>query len=103
LSVAGMTAAKADVIRIAIVAAENQADYANNVALIPTFEALLKKGTDLKAAYFGTDAEKLTFVTTSVWPNEADIKSVTDTADWKAAAAKLKHKTYTVEIFQVVP
>src|SRR5271166_1448119 len=102
-SVAGMTAARADVIRVAIVVAENQADYASNAALVPTFEALLKKATDIKAAYSDTDAEKLTIVTTSVWPNEADIKSVTDTADWKAAAAKLKHKIYSVEIFQVVP
>jgi hypothetical protein len=101
-AVAGATTVKADVIRVALVVAENQADYANNAALVPTFVALLKKG-GIKAAYSGTDAAKLTIATTSVWANEADIKSVTDTADWKAAAGKLKYKTYSSEVFQVVP
>ncbi len=101
--VAGIPAAKADVIRIATVVAENQADYANNAALVPTFVAMLKKASAVKATYSGTDAGKLTITTTSVWPTEADIKSVTDTADWKAAAGKLKYKTYTAELFEVVP
>ena len=65
--------------------------------------ALLKKGTGVKATWSGIDAAKLTIVTTSVWPEESDIKSATDTAEWKATAAKLKYKTYTPEIFQVVP
>jgi len=99
----GAPAARADVIRIATVVAENQTDYANNAALVPTFVALLKKGSAVKASYSGTDAGKLTITTTSVWPTEADIKSVTDTADWKAAAGKLKYKTYTAEVFEVVP
>ena len=51
----------------------------------------------------GTDAGKLTIVTTSVWGAESDIKSVTDTAEWKAAASKLKYKTYTAEVLQLVP
>ena|SRR5271166_1663209 len=72
-SIAGMTAANADVLRIATVVAANQADYDNNVALIPTLAALLNKGTGIKSVYFGTDAAKLTLVTTSVWPSEADI------------------------------
>src|SRR5208283_267510 len=42
-TVAGLAAAKADVIRIAIVVAGSDADYKNNVALLPTFEELLKK------------------------------------------------------------
>ena len=83
--------------------AENQADYANNAALVPGFVAMLKKATAVKATWSGTDAAKMTIVTTSVWPQESDIKSLTDTADWKAAAGKLKYKTYTAEIFQVVP
>jgi hypothetical protein len=101
--VAGAPAAKADVIRIATVVAENQADYANNAALVPAFVALLKKASVVKATYSGIDAGKLTITTTSVWPTAADIKTVTDTADWKAAAGKLKYKTYTAEVFEVVP
>jgi hypothetical protein len=96
-------AARADVIRVATVVAENQADYANNAALVPAFEAMLKKAPAVKATASGTDAAKLTIVTTSVWAQESDIKSATDTAEWKATAGKLKYKTYTAEIFQLVP
>ncbi len=98
-----VAAARADVIRVATVVAENQADFANNAALVPTFAGLLKKAPAVKATWSGTDAAKLTIITTSVWAQESDIKSLTDTADWKAAAGKLKYKTYTAEIFQVVP
>jgi hypothetical protein len=101
--VAAAPAARADVIRIATVVAENPADYEANAALVPAFVALLKKAPVVKATYSGTDAGKLTITTTSVWPSAADIKSVTDTADWKAAAGKLKYKTYTAEVFEVVP
>ena len=100
---AGAPAANADVVRVATVVAENQADVDNNAALVPTFVALLKKAPVVKASYSGTDAGKLTIVTTSVWGAESDIKSVTDTAEWKAAAGKLKYKTYTAEVLQVVP
>jgi hypothetical protein len=102
-SAAGAPAARADVIRVATVVAENQADFASNAALVPTFVELLKKAPAIKATYSGTDAAKLTIVTTSVWAQESDIKSVTDTAEWKATAAKLKYKTYTAEILQAVP
>jgi hypothetical protein len=95
-------AARADVIRVATVVAENPTDFANNVALVPTFAGLLKKAPAIKATFSGTDEAKLTIVTTSVWAQESDIKSVTDTPEWKAAAGKLKYKTYTAEIFQVV-
>jgi hypothetical protein len=98
---AGLTAAKADVIRVALVVADKQADYDSNVALAPTFDALLKKAAGVKTAYVGTDAGKLTIMSSSVWPDEAAIKALTDSADWKAAAGKLKYKTYTVEIFQI--
>jgi hypothetical protein len=96
-------AARADVIRVATVVAENQADFASNAALVPTFVELLKKSPAIKATYSGTDAAKLTIVTTSVWAQESDIKSVTDSAEWKATAGKLKYKTYNAEILQVVP
>lgn len=101
--IAGLTPAKADVFRTAIAVAENQADYENNVALLPTFAELLKKGTGVKAVYAGTDAAKLTVTTTSVWANEADVASVTGTAEWKAAAAKIKAKSYAGEVFQLIP
>jgi hypothetical protein len=102
-TLAGATTAKADIIRIALVVADNQADYANNAALVPTFAALLKKSPAIKATHSGTDAAKLTITTTSVWASEADLKSVTDTAEWKATAGKLKYKTYNAEVFEVVP
>nr|WP_294531325.1 hypothetical protein [uncultured Rhodopila sp.] len=100
---AGAPAAHADVIRVATVVAENEADFTANAALVPTFVALLKKAPAVKASFSGTDAGKLTIVTTSVWPEESAIKSVTDTAEWKAAAGKLKYKTYTAEVLQLVP
>jgi len=37
----------------------------------------------------------------SVWDSEADAKAATSTDEWKAVAAKLKAKTYTVEILEV--
>ena len=40
----GLTAAKADVLRVVVVVAESEADYANNAALLPTFVELMKKG-----------------------------------------------------------
>ena len=99
---AGLTAAKADVMLVATVVAENQADYDNNAALVPAFAKMLQKGP-VKATYSGVDSAKHTIITTSVWANEADIKKVTDTAEWKAAAGKLKYKAYTAEVFQVSP
>jgi hypothetical protein len=93
--------ARADVIRIAVVVAESKADYDNNAALVPTFAALLKKGA--KAVYAGTDAAKMSITTTSVWSNEAAIAAVVGGDDWKAAAAKLKGKPYTAEVFEIVP
>jgi len=50
-SAAGLTAAKADVIRIAIVAAGSQADYDSNLPFTDTFKDLLKKGKGVKAVY----------------------------------------------------
>ena len=98
-----LTAAKADVLRIAIVPADNEADYANNAALAPTFEALLKKGKGVKDVHVGVDAAKFTIASSSVWANADDIKSVTDTAEWKATVGKLKAKPFTPEVFQIAP
>ena len=99
-TVAGFTAAKADVIRVAIAVADSQADYESNAALLPTFAELFKKGK-AKAEYVGTDAAKMTIMSTSVWASEADVTAVTGSADWKAAAGKLKAKTYNTEVFEL--
>jgi hypothetical protein len=98
---AGLTAAKADVIRVALVVAGNPADYASNAAMAPAFDALLKKAAGVKTAYVGVDMANLTIMSASVWPDEATAKALTDSADWKAAAGKLKYKIYTVEFFQI--
>jgi hypothetical protein len=100
---AGVTTANADVIRVAVVTADSKADYDNNAALVATFEALLKKGAGVKGVYAGTDAEKMSITTTSVWGSASEVEAVTSTADWKAAAAKLKAKTYNTEIFELAP
>jgi len=102
-TIAAHTAAKADVLRIAVVVADSAADYANNAALLPTFAALLKKGAGVKEVYVGTDAAKMTIATTSVWANESDIAAVTGSAEWKAAAGKLKSKPFTPEVLQITP
>jgi len=101
-TVASLTAAKADVLRVAIVVADSAADYSSNAATAPTFVAMLKKGgaTNVTA---GTDEAKMTVVTTSVWPSEAALTAVTGSAEWKAEAAKLKAKSYVIEVFQIAP
>jgi hypothetical protein len=97
----GVTAARADMIRDAIVIADNKGDYDANKALLPTFADLLKKG-GAKAVYVGSDDAKMAITSTSVWGSQAEIDAVTGTADWKAAAGKLKYKTYTPEVFQLM-
>jgi len=99
---AGLTAAKADVVRVAIVMADSAADYAANAAMAPTFVAMLKKG-GAKDVVGGTDEAKMAIMTTSVWPDEAAITAVTGSADWKAEAAKLKAKSYVIEVFKIAP
>jgi uncharacterized lipoprotein NlpE involved in copper resistance len=100
-TIAGLTAAKADVVRIAIVTADNQADFDKNNAMSETAKALLMKGNGVKAVYILADPAKLTVASVSVWPSEADVHSVTDTANWKSFAGTLKSKTYTVEVFEL--
>jgi hypothetical protein len=98
---AGLSSAKADVIRVAVVTADSQADYDNNAALVPGFAALLKKSA--KAVYAGTDASHMAITTTSVWASEADLAALTGSAEWKAMAEKLKAKSYTIGVFQLTP
>jgi hypothetical protein len=102
-AVAGMTAAKADVIRVAIVTADSQGDYAANAALVPGFEALLKKGAGNKAVYAGTDPAKMSITTTSVFATAAQATDATSSPEWKAEAAKLKAKSYVIELFDLTP
>jgi hypothetical protein len=106
-TIAGLTPVKAEVLRIVLVVADNATDYATNVALLPTLTALLKKGTGVKDVHVGTDAAKMSIATSSVWADEADISSVTGTADWKAATDKLSKPIapYRVitEVFQITP
>ena len=99
---AAISVAKADVLRVAIVEAENEADFKSNVALLPTFADLLKKG-GAKAVVVGSDAEHKAIATSSVWESAADLAKFTGSDDWKAAAGKLKRKTYTTEVFEVAP
>ena len=89
-TIAGLTAAKADVVRIAIVTADNQADFDKNNAMSETAKALLMKGNGVKAVYILADPAKLTVASVSVWPSEADIHSVTDSAEWKSSQRYLK-------------
>jgi hypothetical protein len=96
-----LTVAYADVLRIAVVVAESEADYTNNAKLVPTFEALLKKGTGVKDVHVGMDPSKMTIASSSVWPSADAIKSVTDTAEWKATVGKLKSKPFTPEVLQL--
>jgi len=85
-----------------IVVAETPADYASNVQLVPTFGAILRKVAGVKDVHMGLDADNLAITSSSVWPDAASMRSVTDTAEWKATAAKLKSKPLTVQIFQIV-
>jgi hypothetical protein len=98
-----LSAANADVLRVAVVAADSKADYDNNVALLPAFAALLKKGAGVKGVFAGTDPDKMSITTSSAWSAASDVSAVTDSADWKALAAKLKVKTYNTEIFELAP
>jgi hypothetical protein len=69
---ASVTAARADVVRIALSAAASQADYDSNAPISPAAEELLKKAKGLKAIYMINDAAKMTRGSVSVWDNEAD-------------------------------
>ena len=68
---AGLTAAKADVIRIALVVSDNKADYDSNAAMAATFDALLKKAAGVKTAYVGVDAVDMTIMSASVWRDQS--------------------------------
>ena len=99
---AAASIARADVLRIAIVEADNAADYTANVALLPTFADLMKKG-GAKDVVVGSDAAHNAITTSSVWASAEELAKVTGSDAWKATAAQLKHKSYTAEVFQVAP
>jgi predicted Rossmann-fold nucleotide-binding protein len=100
--IAGVNSARADVLRVAIVIADSAADNTANAALLPTFASLLSKGGG-KDVMTGVDAGKMAIVSTSVWANEAAVTAVTGSDAWKAEAAKLKAKSYVINIFQITP
>ncbi len=99
---AAISVAKADVLRVAIVEADNEADFKSNAALLPTLADLLKK-LGAKSVVAGTDAEHMAIATSTVWGSAADIAKVAGSDEWKAAAGKLKRKSYTTEVFEVAP
>jgi hypothetical protein len=101
ICVAAASTAHADVIRIALVTADSPADFDNNAALLPEYAALLKKGGGVKGVTVFADAAKLLIGTSSVWASEADVKAITDSAEWKAVVAKQKAKTLNIGIYQV--
>ena len=70
-TVAGFTAAKADVAHVAIVVADNKADYDNNAALLATFSELFKKG-NAKFECVASDEAKMTITIISVWTFQTD-------------------------------
>jgi hypothetical protein len=98
---ASLTAAKADVVRIALVVAGSQADYDSNASISPVAQELLKKGKGVKTIYMINDPAKLTRGSVSVWDNEADATTATSTAEWKALMGKMKSKSYTIEILEI--
>jgi len=102
VGLATLSVAKADILRVAIVEAESDADFQNNVALLSGFVDLMKKG-GAKSVTVGSDAEHKSIGTSSVWGSPADLAKVTGSDDWKAQAGKLKRKSYTTEVFQVAP
>ena len=101
LSATAVTAANADVIRVALVTAESPADFDNNAALLPEYSALLSKGNGVKNVSVFADPAKMIIGTSSVWSSEADAKAVTDSAEWKAVVAKQKAKALNIGIYQV--
>jgi hypothetical protein len=101
-SSAVVSTAKADVMRIAIVAAASQADDAVNVAMMSTFSDMYKSG-GASTVYVGHDAEHMSIASFSVWPDRAALTKVTGAAGWKAAVEKLKYKTLKIEVFDIAP
>jgi hypothetical protein len=102
VATATLSAAKADILRVAIVEAENDADFNANAALLPALADILKKG-GAKSVTVGTDAEHKAIATSTVWASAADLAKVTGSDQWKAEAGKLKRKSYTTEVFTVGP
>jgi hypothetical protein len=100
---AGFNSARADVMRVAVVIADSPADYQANAALLPAFVKMLKAATGAKDVSSGTDAANNAIMTTSVFPNAAAVTALTGSDAWKAEAAKLKAKSYTINVFDLSP
>ena len=100
LAVPGALAtAKADVLRLAIVIAPDQAAYENNVGLTSTYEELYKKGGGTSCTV-GSDPTHLAIASSCLFPNEAAIAAMTALPEWKAAYAKLKPQMVIIEVLQ---
>jgi len=54
------------------------------------------------AVLAGSDDAKMTIASSSVFASAADATAATSSADWKAAASKIKSSSYSVEVFQIV-
>ena len=100
--IASGSAARADVVRVAVVIADNAADYQANAALLPAFADMLKKGGG-KEVHVATDAAHMTVTSVSVFPDAAAVGAVTGSDAWKAEAAKLKSKSYTIGVYDILP
>ena len=86
-----MTAAKADVIRVAIVVADSQADYTSNAGLVSNFEALLKKAAGIASGSKVPNKEKVGKVTRKqvmeiVKIKAKDLNSASDEAGFRVVA-----------------
>jgi hypothetical protein len=99
------TAASADIIRVTVVQAANQDDFAfNDKITTDAVLGLIKKSNGGRAAYAYRDAKMMITGSVSLWPDEATAKSVMETPEWKAQVSeKLKiaqdGKAFTVQVF----
>jgi len=99
LAVCAVTAAQAEVLRLAIVIAPDQAGCESNVTMTSTFEDLYKKA-GATSCTVGHDATHLAIASSCVFANEAAIAAVTGSPEWAAANAKLKIQTRIIELLQ---
>ena len=96
---AAATAAQADVLRLAIVIAPDQAGYESNVTMTATFLDLYKK-VGATSCTVGHDPTHLAIASSCVFANEAAITAATGSPEWAAANAKLKVQTRIIELLQ---
>jgi hypothetical protein len=88
-------AARADVMRIVVIVAADQADYDADLKEQHNAIDLMKKG-DLKTGYVVADPAKLTVGTVSIWESEDKFDAVADTDPCKALIGWLKYSTRNV-------